>query len=100
MLTYVLADIINASPDSSDVPGAPQLQQLLGGAMWMAVAGCVVAIIMGAVALGLGNHSGNPHWAERGRFAVIGGIVGGFLIGAASAIVQFAFGIGSHVSGG
>lgn len=100
MFTNALADIVTASPDASAVPGAPQLEELLGGAMWLAIAGCVVAIITGSVAIGLGRNGGNPHWAERGKLAVLGGFGGAFLIGAASAIVQFAFSLGSRVSGG
>lgn len=94
------ANIINSSPNAKDVPGAPQLQQLLSGTMWLGLAGCIAAVMLGGVALGLGRHSGNPHWAERGKMAAVGGFVGAFLIGGAAAIVTFAFGLGSQVSGG
>jgi hypothetical protein len=98
--TFVAAGIVNASPNANDVPGATQLQQLLSGAMWLGLVGCVAAIVLGGVALGLGRHAGNPHWAERGKVAAVGGFVGAFLIGGAAAIVAFAFGLGSQVSGG
>lgn len=100
MSTFVAAGIVNASPNANDVPGATQLQQLLSGAMWLGLVGCVAAIVLGGVALGLGRHAGNPQWAERGKVAAVGGFVGAFLIGGAAAIVAFAFGLGSQVSGG
>jgi hypothetical protein len=99
MLT-VLAGIVNSSPNASDVPGAPQLQQLLSGLMWLGIASCIAAMVLGGVALGIGRHSGNPHWAERGKAAALGGFIGAFLIGGAAAIVTFAFGLGTQVSGG
>ena len=96
----ILADnIINSSPNAKDVPGAPQLQQLLSGVMWLGLAGCIAAIILGGVAMGLGRNSGNPHWAERGKISAVGGFVGAFLIGGAAAIVTFAFSLGSQVAG-
>jgi hypothetical protein len=99
-VSTVIAGIVNASPNANDVPGSTQLQQLLSGAMWLGLVGCVAAIVFGGVALGLGRHAGNPHWAERGKVAAVGGFVGAFLIGGAAAIVAFAFGLGSQVSGG
>lgn len=98
-MNSILAGIVTASPNASDVPGAPQLQQLLSGAMWLGIVSCIAAMILGGVALGLGRHAANPHWAERGKVAIFGGFVGAFLIGAAGAVVGFAFSLGSQVSG-
>jgi hypothetical protein len=100
ILSVLAGTTINASPNANDVPGATQLQQLLSGAMWLGMVGCVAAIVLGGLALGLGRHAGNPHWAERGKVAAVGGFVGAFLIGAATALVTFAFALGSQVSGG
>ena len=99
-MTDLIAGLVNASPNANDVPGAAQLQQLLGGLMWLGIAGCVAAMVLGGVAMGMGRHSGNPHWAERGKAAAFGGFVGAFLIGGAAAIVTFAFTLGSQVSPG
>src|ERR1035437_6154118 len=96
----VLAGIVNSSPNASDVPGAPQLQQLLSGLMWLGLARCIAAMVLGGVALGIGRHSGNPHWAERGKAAALGGFIGAFLIGGAAAIVTFPFPPGPHGSRG
>jgi hypothetical protein len=94
-----VGQIVNASPDSSAVPGAAQIQHLLGGLMWLSIAGCIAAIVIGAVAIGLGNQAGNPHTATMGKKGVIGGLVGAFLIGSAAAIVGFFFALGGQVSG-
>jgi len=95
----LLAVNIHAAPDSSAVPGAAQLQTLLSGLMWAGLAASIAAVVLGGIAMGLGRHSGNPHMAERGKSAALGGAAGAFLIGAAAAIVTFAFQLGSQVSG-
>ncbi|HEX8002744.1 MAG TPA: DUF6112 family protein [Mycobacteriales bacterium] len=79
------------------LPGGDALATLVGGLMWMGLLACVGAIIIGAAAWGLSAHSGNYHGAYMGRKAVLGGFFGALLIGAAAAIVTFAFNAGQKV---
>jgi hypothetical protein len=90
----MLAVTINPN---SNLPGTPQLSQLLGGLMTWVLLACVAAVLLGAAAWGLGARSGHVGSAQQGRAMVLGGTVGALIAGAAVALVNFAFGIGGTV---
>lgn len=88
---------VDVNVNKDGLPGGDALTQLVGGLMWMGLIACVAAIIIGAAAWGLAGHSGNYQAAYMGRKAVLGGFLGALLIGAAAAIVTFAFDLGKTV---
>ena len=90
----VLAIAINPNPN---LPGTPQLTQLVGGLMTWVLIACVVAILAGAAAWGFGARFGHYASAQSGRMMVLGGAVGAMVAGAAVALVNFAFHVGGTV---
>jgi hypothetical protein len=88
---------VDVNLNKDGLPGGDALATLVGGLMWIGLLACVGAIILGAAAWGLSAHSGNYNGAYMGRRAVLGGFLGALLIGAAAALVSFAFDAGQKV---
>ena len=91
--------LITAPPDPSALPGSDQLLVILGGVRWAALAACLVALIIGAAVWAFSSHQGNPYWTSRAKVGVLGAVAGGFLIGAAPALIQWLYSLGSQVGG-
>lgn len=87
---------ISVSPNSN-LPGTPQLTQLVGGLMTWVLLACVAAVLLGAAAWGFGARMGHYGSAQQGRMMCLGGAVGALVAGAAVAVVNFAFGLGGAV---
>lgn len=82
---------------NSELPGTAQLTGLVGGLMTWVLLACVVAILVGAAAWGFGARSGHYGATQQGRMMVLGGAAGAMIAGAATAVVNFGFGLGSAV---
>ena len=91
--------LITAPPDPSALPGSDQILVLLGGVRWAALAACLVALIVGAAVWAFSSHQGNPYYTSKAKVGVLGAVVGGFLIGAAPALIQWLYSLGSQVGG-
>lgn len=97
-LSSLLASgVINVGTSPTGLPGEAQFLSLLAGLRWYAVGACVVGILLAAVSWAAGAHSENLRWAHRGRLGVVVGFLAAVLIGAAPALVNFAFGVGAGV---
>ena len=82
---------------NGDLPGTAQLTSLVGGLMTWALLACVLAVLAGAAAWGFGARSGHFGASQQGRLMVLGGVAGAMITGAAAALVNFGFGIGTTV---
>lgn len=87
---------VSVHPNST-LPGTAQLTTLVGGLMTWVLLACVVAVLAGAAAWGLGSRSGHFGATQQGRLMVLGGAVGALVAGAATALVNFGFGVGGTV---
>jgi hypothetical protein len=87
---------ISVDPNSN-LPGTPQLTQLVGGLMTWVLLACVAAVLLGAAAWGFGSRTGHYASAQQGRMMCLGGAVGALVAGASVALVNFAFGVGGTV---
>jgi hypothetical protein len=92
----VLAPSVSITPNSK-LPGTTQLNTLLGGLVTWVLLACVAAVLIGAASWGIGNRSGYYGATQNGRMMVLGGSVGAMVAGAASALVNYGFGLGSAV---
>jgi hypothetical protein len=92
----LLADV-NVRPDPGGLPGGPQLQKLLDGLVFFGLLGCVATVVVGGATWFVGSQAGNYAAAMGGRRAVLAGVVGALVIGAAAALVNFFFHAGSAV---
>lgn len=96
------ADLAIARPSvtvdpNSKLPGTVQLTSLVGGLMTWVLLACVAAVLIGAAAWGFGSRSGHFAATQQGRTMVLGGVAGAMITGAATALVNFGFGIGGAV---
>lgn len=82
---------------NNNLPGTAQLTDLVGGLMTWVLLACVVAVLAGAAAWGFGARSGHFGASQQGRLMVVGGAVGAMITGAATALVNFGFGLGGTV---
>jgi hypothetical protein len=92
----LIAAGINISPNHH-LPGTPQVADLVGGLVTWVLYACGAAILIGAASWGLGHRSGNFGAEQKGRSMAIGGIIGAIVAGAATALVNFGFGVGGSV---
>lgn len=95
-LTAAARPTVVVDPNSK-LPGTAQLSSLVGGLMTWVLLACVVAVLAGAATWGFGSRSGNFGASQQGRMMVLGGAIGAMITGAASALVNFGFGLGGTV---
>lgn len=88
---------ISTQPDPNGLPGGAALQHLLNGLVFVGLLSCAAAVIVGGATWFLGSQAGNFSASLGGRRAVLAGMVGALVIGAAAAIVNFFFAAGSAV---
>ncbi len=88
---------VGATPDPSGLPGGAALQKLLDGLVFVGLLACVAAIVVGGATWFVGAQAGNFTASMGGRRAVLAGMVGALVIGAAGALVNFFFTAGSAV---
>lgn len=94
--SLIVLKSININPNSN-LPGTAQVAALLGGMVTLVLYACGAAILLGAGAWGLGHQSGNYAAEHKGRSMALGGVIGAIVAGAASALVNFGFGVGGSV---
>lgn len=90
---------VDVNPDPGALPGTQQLENLINGIAFWALLACVAAVIIGAGAWAFGSRAGHYGAVGNGKTLVAGGIIGGFLIGASAAIVNFFTQLGDGVVG-
>ncbi len=88
--SWVLAQV-RVEPDSSGMPGAELIQQLLDWAQMLALWGSLGALLAGAAIYGLAREGGSYQGAARGKSMALGGLVGAILAGLAPAAVNLLF---------
>jgi hypothetical protein len=96
-MVWLIAQAIDIDPNN-DLPGTAQIAALVGGLVTWVLFACAAAILLGAAAWGLGHQSGNYAAEHRGRAMALGGVIGAMVAGAASALVNFGFGVGGSVN--
>lgn len=96
-LAALVARPMVAVDPNSKLPGTPQLSSLVGGLMTWVLLACVAAVLAGAAAWGIGSRSGHFGATQNGRLMVLGGVAGAMITGAATALVNFGFGVGATV---
>lgn len=89
-LLSVIAQV-DVTPESSGMPGAELIQQLLNWTQMVALWGSLAALLAGAAMYGLARESGSYGGASKGKAVAIGGAVGAVLAGVAPAAVNLLF---------
>ena len=96
-MNLIAAATVHVDPDPSKLPGAGVLQQITDGIGGVALAVCVMALLVGAAMWAFGSHAQNPHQAMLGRRTVVTAVAAAMLVGATGAIVSWAFQLGTQV---
>lgn len=92
----VLAQV-TLTPDSSQGPGGPQLQQLVNWGAGMALIVCVGAMVFHALRWGWGSQQHNMARVQDGKEGVGRAALVAGVIAAAAALVNFAVNLGGAV---
>ena len=82
---------VEVSPDSSGMPGAQLIQQMLNWTQMIALWGSLAALLVGAAMYGLAREGGSYANASRGKGLAIGGVVGAILAGVAPTAINLFF---------
>jgi hypothetical protein len=88
---------ISVKPNASGLPGSAALEKIVDGLAAIALLGCGAAVIIGAAQWGLAQRANNYSQAADGKTKMLYGIGGAFVVGAASALINFFYGAGSAV---
>jgi hypothetical protein len=91
---------VNLTPNGGGIPGSQAVQGIANGIAWWALLLSLLGLVIGAASWALGSHSNNYQYASTGRKAVIVSGLAALLIGAAPALINFFFGVGSGVKAG
>ena len=86
----VLAQV-TVDPNTSGMPGAALIQQLLNWAQMLALWGSLAALLIGAAIYGLAREGGSYEGASRDKTLALGSVVGAILAGVAPTAVNMLF---------
>jgi hypothetical protein len=90
-LPLLPADI---APNTTGLPGLSTLSHIVGALLAAGLIAAVAGVALSAIVWVLGNHSGNPSLAGRGKTGVLVAVVAALLIGGANILVDFFSGLG------
>ena len=85
------------SPDASQGPGGPQLQQLVNWGAGLILIGCVAAIVIHAFRWGWGSQQHNMAKVQDGKEGVARAAAVAGVVAAAAGLVKFAVGLGGQI---
>jgi len=92
-----LVAAVNIPPNPGGLPGIQAINGLIGGVKVIAISLCVLAVVLGAVAVAIGRQTANTHASDKGKQAIIGGLGAALLIAAVDILVNFATNVGGTV---
>ena len=92
----MLSADVSLTPDATALPGGDVLQHLTNGIGGWALMLALAGLLIGAAMWAIGAHSQNYHQSVGGRRAVLASGLAALLIGAAPAIVNFFFHVGTN----
>ena len=94
-MSYLIAAAkVHLTPDFHAIPGAGPLQRLIDGIGALGLFLALAGVVIGAGLWGVGSLSSNYHQAAAGKRATLYSVVGAIIIGAAAALVNWAFSLG------
>ena len=82
------------SPEPGKAPGATGIQSAINVIAVYALLACLAGFLLGGAVWAIGGRIGNDHTAVGGKVGMAVAVGVAFLVGAAAAILQFAYGLG------
>lgn len=95
----VLAQQVDVDPDSSALPGGPELQRIVNGIAGFSLIALAGTAVAGAVWWAAGNAGGQYQAIANGKRMVLISLAGAMVIGAAAALINFFQALGNGVGG-
>lgn len=89
---------VDVSPDPTQLPGGPQIQQILNGLAGWALMAALAGLLISVMAWALGSFSGNYHAVSKGKVGVLVCAAAAVIAGGAAPIINFFSNLGSHIS--
>jgi hypothetical protein len=84
----------NVVPDASKAPGGQGLQDAINVFAFYGILAAIAGFLLGGAVWAVGGRGGNEYAAQGGKVGMAVAVGVAFLIGAASAIIKFAFDAG------
>jgi hypothetical protein len=82
------------SPEPGRAPGAAGIQSAINVIAVYTLLACLAGFLLGGAVWAIGGRIGNDHTAVGGKIGMAICVGVAFLVGAAAAILQFAYGLG------
>jgi hypothetical protein len=84
----------SVTPEPGKAPGAAGIQSAINVIAVYALLACMAGFLLGGATWAIGARIGNEHTATGGKIGMAVAVGVAFLLGAAAAILQFAYGLG------
>ncbi len=84
----------NVTPDPAHAPGASGIQSAINVIAVYTLLACLAGFLLGGAVWAIGGRIGNDHTSVGGKIGMSVAVGVAFLVGAAAAILQFAYGLG------
>ncbi len=94
ILIAASAFTFNVTPEPARAPGAAGIQSAINVIAVYTLLACLAGFLLGGAVWAVGGRVGNDHTAVGGKIGMAVCVGVAFLVGAAAAILQFAYGIG------
>lgn len=85
------------APNPAGLPGTNAASGIVGGFEYFALILAVLGIAISAGVWAIGHHSSNPHQQSKGRTGTLAALAAAVLIGAGSALITWATGVGAQI---
>jgi hypothetical protein len=90
-LALAVGTQITITPDKNQAPGADGLQDAINGFAFYALLAAAAGFVIGAAVWAVGGRLGNDYAATNGKTGMAVAVGAAFLVGAATAILNFAY---------
>ena len=90
----LIAQVPNVRPDGSKAPGGKGLQDAINVFAFYGILACIAGFLLSGAVWAVGGRGGNEYAAQGGKVGMAVAVGVAFLIGAATAIITFAFDAG------
>ncbi len=90
-IAVVIAQVPHVRPDGSKAPGGKGLQDAINVFAFYGILAAVAGFLLGGAVWAVGGRGGNEYAAQGGKVGMAVAVGVAFLIGAATAIIKFAF---------
>jgi len=93
-IAVVVAQVPNVRPDGSKAPGGKGLQEAINVFAFYGLLAAIAGFLLSGAVWAVGGRGGNQLAADNGKIGMAVAVGVAFLIGAATAIIKFAFDAG------